>query len=144
MRSIFFSSLWLWRQATYTAQCEIWDYFLQERKNHVFIEETEKPKGDEANAKKTEQGVDSFTFCFSCSNWYVSCYVRYHWCLLYLVGGEGVGWQRFQHIVATNLSKENLSGIFYFFSFQLKRISSLARQCYHLQPASQRVKLLCW
>ena len=75
----------------FTAQCEIWDYFLQERKNHVFIEETEKPKGDEANAKKTEQGVDSFTFCFSCRNWYVSCYVRYHWCLLYLVGGEGVG-----------------------------------------------------
>ncbi|CAH3033334.1 unnamed protein product, partial [Pocillopora meandrina] len=30
--------------------------FLLEQKNNVLIKETEKPKGDEANAKKTEQG----------------------------------------------------------------------------------------
>ena len=45
-----------------------WDYFLLEQKNNVLIKETEKPKGDEANAKKTEQGVDGLTFCLSCSN----------------------------------------------------------------------------
>ena len=68
-----------------------WDYFLLEQKNNVLMKETEKPKGDVANAKKTEQGVDGLTFCLSCSYWYVSCYVRYHWCILFLVGGEGVG-----------------------------------------------------
>ena len=85
----------------------------------MLIKETEKPKGDEANAKKTEQGVDGLTFCLSCSNWYVSCYVRYHWCILFLVGGEGVGEgegddERFQYGPTTNLSNENLSGIFLF------------------------------
>ena len=45
-----------------------WDYFLLEQKNNVLIKETEKPKGNEANAKKTEQGVDGLTFCLSCSN----------------------------------------------------------------------------
>ena len=66
-------------------------WFLLEQKNNVLIKEIEKPKGDETNAKKTEQGVDGLTFCLSRSNWYVICYVRYHWCLLFLVGGEGVG-----------------------------------------------------
>ena len=96
-----------------------WDYFLLEQKNNVLMKETEKPKGDEAKAKKTEQGVDGLTFCLYRSYWYVSCYVRYHWCILFLVGGEGVGEgegddERFQYGPTTNLSNENLSGIFLF------------------------------
>lgn len=99
-----------------------WDYFLLEQKNNVLMKETEKPKGDEAKAKKTEQGVDGLTFWLYRSYWYVSCYVRYHWCILFLVGGEGVGEgegddERFQYGPTTNLSNEIFQEYFYLFSF---------------------------
>ena len=99
-----------------------WDYFLLEQKNNVLIKETEKSKGDEANAKKTEQGVDGLTFCLSCSYWYVSCYVRCHWCILFLVGGEGVGEEegddeRFQHGLTTNCQMKIFQEYLIYFHF---------------------------
>ena len=39
--------------------------------------------------KKTEKCVARVIFCCTCSILYVSYYVRNHWCLLFLVGGEG-------------------------------------------------------
>ena len=54
------------------------DCFLPEQKSTVLAKETETPKGDEANVKKTAKGVDNLTFCFNCSNLYFSYYVRYH------------------------------------------------------------------
>ena len=54
------------------------DCFLPEQKSTVLIKETETPKGDEANVKKTVKGVDNLTFCCNCSNLYFNYYVRYH------------------------------------------------------------------
>ena len=54
------------------------DCFLPEQKSTVLTKETETPKGDEANVKKTVKGVDNLTFCCNCSNLYFSYYVRYH------------------------------------------------------------------
>lgn len=69
MRSIFFSLAGVYDDLQPTElNVKSGDCFLPEQKSTVLIKETETPKDDEANVKKTVKGVDNLTFCCNCSN----------------------------------------------------------------------------
>ena len=115
----------LWRPATYTAQCAKLDLSCPRTKKFCGNRRERRNK-IKVKKKKTEKCVDRVIFCCTCSILYVSYYVRNHWCLLFLVGGE----ERFLHRQTRHMSSENLTRLFYFSSFQSKSTASLARQCY--------------
>ena len=91
MTYLFYCYLWcLWRPATYTAQCAKLDLSCPRTKKFCGNRRERRNK-IKVYKKKTEKCVDRVIFCCTCSILYVSYYVRNHWCLLFLVGGEGVG-----------------------------------------------------
>ena len=115
----------LWRPATYTAHCAKLDLSCPRTKKFCG-NRGERRNKIKVYKKKTEKCVDRVIFCCTCSILYVSYYVRNHWCLLFLVGGE----ERFLHRQTRQMSSENLTRLFYFSSFQSKSTARLARQCY--------------